>query len=353
MVDSTARADEDWGPMRARAHVLAAAAILSIAPSLAEARATEAGDTSGARTRPPGPAWTPGAAVGALARVVTLGAEALPYLEEVCAPATFALRVPFVARTFALPLGERCGLALERAADGQVVDLGVRLQLELRELAAGPAAVLASLLPETHAAELLPDLTALTTSPVPGVESSGFGWRRDPIHHRTKFHKGTDFRAKHGTPVYAAGAGRVVFTGQQHGYGNIIYVDHGGGVVTRYAHLSKFEIEAGTLVEAGRLIGRVGATGRATGPHLHFEVRLGERAVEPMLAMQIGALERTDPEAARLAALQLAADVQEQKIDRHDPPGRVRSKAERRRHQAGAGARPERRGAPKRIRTVS
>jgi murein DD-endopeptidase MepM/ murein hydrolase activator NlpD len=228
-------------------------------------------------------------------------------------------------------------------------DTSLQLRLDLREIAAGPAGFLARLLPEAPEVDFLPDLTALTTSPVPGVESSGFGWRSDPIQHRAKFHKGTDYRARKGTPVYAAGDGRVVFTGQQHGYGNIIYVDHGGGVVTRYAHLSRFEIDRGALVEAGRLIGRVGATGRATGPHLHFEVRLGARAVEPKLAMAIGALERTDPAAARVAAAQLAAEIQDQKIDRHDPPGKAR-KADRRRHR---GHRPERRGAPHRTRTFS
>ena len=190
----------------------------------------------------------------------------------------------------------------------------------------------------------LPDLTILSASPVPGVESSGFGWRRDPIHHRDKFHKGTDFRADRGTPVYSAGAGVVAFTGRQSGYGKVIYVDHGGGVVTRYAHLSSIEVKAGTAVPAARLIGKVGATGRATGPHLHFEVRLAGRAVDPELAMQVGALQRTDPAAARWMGWLLSPRAQDERIDRHDPP---------RRAPARAGSRPERRHAPVRDRNRS
>lgn len=214
---------------------------------------------------------------------------------------------------------------------------GTRLQLHLRDLAAESQAMLARLLPFVPAP---PDLSPLMASPVPGVESSGFGWRRDPIHRRGKFHKGTDFRADRGTPVYAAGAGLVAFTGRQSGYGNVIYVDHGGGVVTRYAHLSRIEVKAGAPVEAGGRIGRVGATGRATGPHLHFEVRLAGRAVDPTLAMQVAELQRTDPAAARLAAIGLSADAQAQRVDRHDPV----------RPRTAAAARPERRRAPVRDR---
>lgn len=186
-----------------------------------------------------------------------------------------------------------------------------------------------------------PDLTPLMASPVPGVESSGFGWRRDPINRRSKFHKGTDFRADRGTPVYAAGRGVVAFTGRQHGYGKTIYVDHGGGLVTRYAHLHRIEVERGMPVDAGGLIGQVGSTGRTTGPHLHFEVRIEGRAVDPTLAMKVAELQRTDPDAARRAAAGLAPEAQLEKVDRHDP---VRPRV--------AGGRPERRNAPVRNRTL-
>lgn len=186
----------------------------------------------------------------------------------------------------------------------------------------------------------LPDLTVLAASPVPGVESSGFGWRRDPIHRRNKFHKGTDFRADRGTPVFAAGAGIVTFAGVKNGYGKVVYLDHGGGVTTRYAHLSKIEVTVGTAVPANLRVGRVGATGRATGPHLHFEVRLDDRAVDPEAAMRIAELQRTNPAAARLAAWALAPEAQGAAVDRHDPP----------RQRGARGRRPERRGAPARDR---
>lgn len=337
--------------MRLHACVLATAAVLATAPQLAGAR------TPGpAPSRPPGPAWTPGAAVTALARVVARGVETLPQLEGLCVPRPFGLSLPAASLAALSELGDlgaRCELAAStrwplmwRPLD--LDGLALVLQVELRDIVAGPAGLLARWLPDAPAADFLPDLTALTTSPVRGGESSGFGWRRDPIGRHAKFHKGTDFRAKHGTPVYAAGAGRVVFLGQQRGYGNIVYLDHGGGVVTRYAHLSRFETARGEVVPEGQLIGRVGATGRATGPHLHFEVRLGDRAVEPKLAMQIGALQRTDPAAARAAAAQLAAEIQDHKIDRHDPPGRAR-----RVDRKPRGSRPERAGGPRRVRLQS
>jgi murein DD-endopeptidase MepM/ murein hydrolase activator NlpD len=168
---------------------------------------------------------------------------------------------------------------------------------------------------------VVPDLTVLVAEPVKGIESSGFGWRLDPINDRKKFHKGADYRADRGTPVYAAGAGVVVFTGRQRGYGKVIYLDHGGGLVTRYAHLRAIGVELGDTIAADALIGEVGSTGRTTGPHLHFEVRIDGRAVDPKLAMTLGAMQRNDPpEVVRIAALALLPEVQRESIDAHDPP---------------------------------
>lgn len=181
------------------------------------------------------------------------------------------------------------------------------------------------------------DLRPLASSPVPGVESSGFGWRDDPFNSRRKFHKGTDFRAPRGTAVYAAGGGVVLFAGRMGGYGNAIFIDHGDGVVTRYGHLRVIGVTKGATVASGSKVGEVGSTGRATGPHLHFEVRLDGRAVNPKVAMTIANLQRTDPLAARTAAVALAPDVQAASIDPHPRPGK-RAKS----------ARPERRGRGKR-----
>jgi murein DD-endopeptidase MepM/ murein hydrolase activator NlpD len=150
------------------------------------------------------------------------------------------------------------------------------------------------------------DMRALTTSPITTEESSGYGWRDDPFRHDRRFHAGRDYRADPGTPVRAAGDGTVVFAGWQGGYGRVVYIDHGGGVITRYAHMRAIETKRDRVVAAGDRIGQVGRTGRATGPHLHFEVRIDGRPVDPVLALRVGALERESPSLGRLASLSLA-----------------------------------------------
>ncbi len=102
--------------------------------------------------------------------------------------------------------------------------------------------------------------------------ASGYGWRVDPIYNTRKFHEGMDFSAAIGTPVYATGNAVVKETGWQQGYGNTIVLDHGYGYITRYAHLSKILVSKGQQVVRGENIGKVGNTGKSTGPHLHYEV---------------------------------------------------------------------------------
>ncbi|WP_333781576.1 peptidoglycan DD-metalloendopeptidase family protein [Aurantiacibacter sp. MUD61] len=111
--------------------------------------------------------------------------------------------------------------------------------------------------------------------------SSGFGYRRDPFNGRATMHSGLDFRAPHGAPIFAAAAGEVTFAGRKSGYGNVVEITHNTGLVTRYAHMSGFNARVGMQVEAGDRIGAIGSTGRSTGPHLHFEVRVNGRAVNP------------------------------------------------------------------------
>ena len=111
--------------------------------------------------------------------------------------------------------------------------------------------------------------------------SSGFGYRADPFTHAAAFHPGLDFRGPIGTPILAAARGRVSFAGQRSGYGNCLEIDHGDGLVTRYAHMSAFRARLGDQVKAGQVIGAIGSTGRSTGPHLHFEVRINDRPVNP------------------------------------------------------------------------
>ena len=111
--------------------------------------------------------------------------------------------------------------------------------------------------------------------------SSGFGYRSDPFTHAGAFHPGLDFKGPMGAPIYAAARGVVSFAGQRSGYGNCIEVTHGPGLVTRYAHMSAFRAHQGEQVAAGQQIGAIGSTGRSTGPHLHFEVRINDHPVNP------------------------------------------------------------------------
>lgn len=119
--------------------------------------------------------------------------------------------------------------------------------------------------------------------PVVGGEiTDSFGGRRDPFGGSSpEFHSGQDISAERGTPVYAAGIATVKFAGTQGGYGQIVILDHGDGITTRYGHLSKIEVVSGQQLARGELLGRVGSTGRSTGPHLHYEVRINEEPVNP------------------------------------------------------------------------
>jgi murein DD-endopeptidase MepM/ murein hydrolase activator NlpD len=118
--------------------------------------------------------------------------------------------------------------------------------------------------------------------PARGRFTSGFGLRRHPIFRVRRMHTGVDIGAPRGAPVHAASDGRVIYTGWFGGYGKIVVIDHGGGVSTLYAHLSQILTREGRDVHKGDLIGRVGSTGYSTGPHLHFEVRINGRPIDPL-----------------------------------------------------------------------
>ncbi|MFV0644816.1 MAG: M23 family metallopeptidase [Sphingomonadaceae bacterium] len=111
--------------------------------------------------------------------------------------------------------------------------------------------------------------------------TSSYGLRRDPFTGVPAMHSGLDFRGPMGAPVYAAADGTVSFAGRKSGYGKVIEISHGNGLMTRYAHLSRFSVTEGQKIPAGSVIGGIGSTGRSTGPHLHFEVRINDRAVNP------------------------------------------------------------------------
>ena len=111
--------------------------------------------------------------------------------------------------------------------------------------------------------------------------SSSYGYRRDPFTGAAAMHSGLDFRGPYGAPIYAAAKGTVSYVGWKSGYGKTVEIDHGNGLMTRYAHMSSFNATPGQTVAAGAFIGGIGSTGRSTGPHLHFEVRINDRAVDP------------------------------------------------------------------------
>jgi len=117
--------------------------------------------------------------------------------------------------------------------------------------------------------------------PTAGRITSYFGWRRHPILGFSRLHKGMDFGAAWGSPVYAATDGRVVRAGWSGGYGNQVRIEHGGGIATSYSHLSRIAAGAGGVVRAGQIIGYVGSTGLSTGPHLHYELHRNGVAVDP------------------------------------------------------------------------
>ncbi len=118
--------------------------------------------------------------------------------------------------------------------------------------------------------------------PVPGRVGSGFGMRRHPISGVNKMHNGVDIAGRTGDPIRAAAPGRVIFAGWRGGYGNCVIIDHGGGLSTLYAHASKLYVSQGQSVTQGKTIAAVGSTGYSTGPHLHWEVRMNGRPVNPL-----------------------------------------------------------------------
>lgn len=116
------------------------------------------------------------------------------------------------------------------------------------------------------------------------VLSSNLGWRKDPFEGEWRYHRGVDFAAPHGTQVRSLASGRVLFAGKQGGYGNTVVVESEHGMKTRYAHLSEVGVNKGEEVSRGQEIGKVGDTGRATGPHLHLEVERSGRLLDPLRA---------------------------------------------------------------------
>lgn len=135
-----------------------------------------------------------------------------------------------------------------------------------------------------------------TEHPVTGVAlGSAFGWRIDPITGQSALHSGLDFPAETGTAIVAAAGGVVVVSEYHHAYGNMVEIDHGNELITRYAHSSRVLVKKGDVVRRGQKIAEIGTTGRSTGPHLHFEVLVAGVAQDPMKFLQAGSLQVAGP----------------------------------------------------------
>ena len=159
------------------------------------------------------------------------------------------------------------------------------LEQELRDLAADSRAISARIRSMERTAggkaRLNKKFSGSFSQPADGPITSNYGMRFHPILKRNRMHTGIDIGAGSGSPIRAAAAGTVTFRGTMSGYGNVILIDHGGGTSTLYAHCSSLVAHEGQQVSQGQLIARVGSTGRATGPHLHFEVRRNGEPVNP------------------------------------------------------------------------
>lgn len=171
----------------------------------------------------------------------------------------------------------------DQALDGLIRNHNVRLEEVERRLAFQKQSFEETL----EALEEVGDRLAHTPSIAPlrdhGMIASGFGWRKDPFTGQRAYHEGLDFPAPTGTPVYAAAAGTVIFTGRNGDHGLTVRVRHGYGYETVYSHLNSISARRGQKVERGDLLGEVGSTGRSTGPHLHYEVHVNGASRDPSL----------------------------------------------------------------------
>lgn len=155
-------------------------------------------------------------------------------------------------------------------------DFAVRIQRAARDLN------------EAHALHEAVDDLPLGRPTAAGAQTSGFGVRFDPFTRRPAYHSGLDFSGRHATPIHATGPGVVSYVGRRSGYGNVVEIDHGRGLKTRYAHLSGFAVRPGQKVGVGQRIAAMGSTGRSTGTHLHYEVWVNGRAQNPGRFLKAG-----------------------------------------------------------------
>lgn len=209
-----------------------------------------------------------------------------------CAPAVFSTRSIGEHRMRIAQIMHSGAAARKRrpwavvAAAALLIAPVAALQLAYAQPDAAPVA--APALAAAHQLSQPAPATLFSVVPVQGELHSAYGERPDPFTGAPAFHNGVDFRAPEGAPIVAPAAGRVRVADWQGGYGKLIEIDHGGGLVTRYAHLSAFEVSEGQQVAAGQAIGAVGSTGRNIGgPHLHFEVWRDGARIDPASVMRL------------------------------------------------------------------
>ncbi len=140
----------------------------------------------------------------------------------------------------------------------------------------------AKVLQQSVLKDMLPNRSPISA----GYNSSSYGWRIDPFNGNKAFHEGLDFTANTGTAIRAAADGIVSEAARTHDYGNLVKIQHGSGLETRYAHASKLLVKAGERVTKGQVVAEVGSTGRSTGPHLHYEIRLNGESLDPRKYLQ-------------------------------------------------------------------
>ena len=197
-----------------------------------------------------------------LASIAGLKPQELPSLRSRDAPGRGGAESTMPSRALTVPEFSELLATLSRQVDARTDQLGV----------------LEALLVQSSAnRKFLPTLAPIAD----GWFSSNFGYRIDPFSGQHAFHEGIDFPADSGTPIIAAASGKVVAAEWHAQYGRMIEIDHGNGLLTRYAHTSRMLVKAGDLVVRGQEVGTVGSTGRSTGPHLHFEVRLNGVPQDP------------------------------------------------------------------------
>ncbi|MDQ3660306.1 MAG: peptidoglycan DD-metalloendopeptidase family protein [Actinomycetota bacterium] len=188
------------------------------------------------------------------------------------------LRVDVVRAKEAVIAEKRELLASVRSDQSRLAEIDSQLQQDAARIEALLAPVPSGLSPPPGGGDL--------SLPANGPITSGFGFRIHPIFGSSRMHTGLDIGAPYGAPVWAADGGTVAYVGTMSGYGNVVAIEHGGGLATTYNHLSAFLVSEGQRVERGTQIAAVGCTGYCTGPHLHFEVRIGGSPVDPMPYLQ-------------------------------------------------------------------